>query len=70
MRVQYVASGILLVAAFALLGHVSASSEKAAVSLLYTVAKKYDALAWLQGGERFPLGARVFVQTGASGISW
>ena len=65
MRVRYVASGILLVAAFALLGHVSASSEKGAVPLLYTVAKKYDALAWLQGNERFPRGAQIFIQTGS-----
>jgi hypothetical protein len=63
--IRYVASGILLLAAFALLGHVSASSEPAAITpLLYTVAKEYDALAWLQGQERFPLGAQVFVQTG------
>lgn len=65
MRIRHAASGILLLAAFALLGHVSASSEPATTPLLYTVAKKYDALAWLQGQERFPLGAQVFVQTGS-----
>ncbi len=65
MRIRYVASGILLLAAFALLGHVSASSKPTATPLLYTVAKKYDPLAWLHGQERFPLGAQVFVHTGS-----
>ena len=65
MRIGYAAIGILLLAAFALLGHVSASSEPAATPLLYTVAGKYDALAWLQGQERFPLGAQIMVQTGS-----
>ena len=65
MRIAYAASWVLLVAAFALLGHVSASSESSAPPLLYTVAKKYQGLAWLQGGERFPVGAQIFVQTGS-----
>src|SRR5213083_1694934 len=32
--------------------------------VLYTVAQKYEPLAWLQGNDRFPLGAQVIVQTG------
>lgn len=33
-----------------------------ATPLLYTVAPAYDALAWLRGGERFPLGATIFLR--------
>jgi hypothetical protein len=64
VRIRYAAGGILLLAAFAQLGHVSASSAPSATPMLYTVANKYDALAWLQGKERFPLGAQIMVQTG------
>ena len=31
------------------------------VAVLYTVAKTYEPLAWLQGGERFPSGASVMI---------
>ena len=31
------------------------------VAVLYTVAKTYEPLAWLQGGERFPSGASVII---------
>ncbi|MGB2605870.1 MAG: hypothetical protein WBC78_19865 [Candidatus Sulfotelmatobacter sp.] len=37
---------------------VSPSTEPA---FLYTVAKRYDALAWMNGGERFPSGSAVFI---------
>jgi len=30
-------------------------------SFLYTVAKQYSPLAWMQGGERFPAGANIFL---------
>jgi len=29
---------------------------------LYTVARRYETLAWMQGGERFPAGASIFVK--------
>ena len=64
MRIRYVASAILLLGASVLLGRGSTPTEKASAPLLYTIAKKYDALAWLHGGDRFPLGAQVMVQTG------
>jgi hypothetical protein len=32
--------------------------------LLFTVAKKYDALAWMRGGDRFSADATVFLQDG------
>lgn len=36
-------------------------------SFLYTRAAKYDALAWLHGEDRFPRGARLFVDDGGRG---
>ena len=38
------------------------SSPAAAPAFLYTVAKKYEALAWVDGGERFPAGASIFIK--------
>jgi Hydrazine synthase alpha subunit middle domain len=64
VRIRQVASGTLLLAALALRGHVSASSEPGATPLLYTVAKEYEPLAWLRSQERFPLGAQIFAQSG------
>lgn len=34
--------------------------------LLYTVAREYEPLAWLSGGERFPRGANLILKTGAT----
>lgn len=34
--------------------------------LLYTVAREYNPLAWIAGGERFPRGAGIFVRSGES----
>ncbi len=65
MWTRPVVTAIVLLAASAILGHVDASSAKtAAPSFLYTVAREYDASAWLAGRERFPLGAKVFLQNG------
>lgn len=64
MRATHIASGILLLAVLALLGEVGASSSKAVgSSFLYTVANEYDASAWLEGRERFPNGAEVFLRS-------
>jgi Hydrazine synthase alpha subunit middle domain len=35
-------------------------------ALIYTAAHAYDALAWLQGGERFPQGAKLMLRSGGS----
>lgn len=43
---------------------VSASAQR--VPILYTIAAQYQPLAWLQGHERFPLGAQVFLDDGKS----
>jgi hypothetical protein len=39
-------------------------APSAEVPLLYTVAREYDALAWLHGGERFPQGAAIYIRDG------
>ncbi len=55
----FLAVGIVLIQVVA----VSAGQPEAA-PLLYTAAPKYNAAAWLRGGERFPLGAAVMVRDG------
>jgi len=35
------------------------------IPLLYTVAREYNPLAWMHGGEQFPQGAAIFVRDGA-----
>jgi Hydrazine synthase alpha subunit middle domain len=35
-------------------------------ALIYTVTPTYDALAWLQGGERFPQGSKLMLHSGQS----
>ena len=39
--------------------------KSTAAPLIYTSAPQYDPLAWLNGGERFPRGATVFVKSNA-----
>lgn len=45
---------------------VAVFASTASPSLLYTVAKEYDPLAWMQGADRFPSGATIFL-SGAKG---
>jgi Hydrazine synthase alpha subunit middle domain len=60
-----VVTAIVLLASSAMLGHVDASSAgPAGPAFLYTAAREYDASAWLEGRERFPRGAKVFLQSG------
>ena len=40
------------------------SSPSGSPAVLYTSAKRYDALAWVEGGERFGAGATVYVADG------
>lgn len=40
------------------------SSPSGSPAVLYTSAKRYDALAWVEGGERFGTGATVYVADG------
>lgn len=39
-----------------------ASPAEDSVTVLYTVAKRYEPLAWMHGGERFPAGAMIFMR--------
>jgi hypothetical protein len=66
-----VAIGIL---SFFVMGHTSQpvvfssqgmSSLPSPQKILYTVAKRYEPLAWMDGGERFSAGATVFLQDAA-----
>lgn len=54
-----VACLVLLFAISMVRGSVQASPTSD--SFLYTVAKVYEPLAWMHGGERFPAGATIFV---------
>jgi hypothetical protein len=66
MWTRPVVAAIVLLATSATLGHVGGSSaEPAGPAFLYTAARKYDASAWREGRERFPLGAKVFLQEGS-----
>ena len=42
--------------------HSALSSSAQATPVLYTVARQYEPLAWMRGGERFPAGASIFIQ--------
>jgi hypothetical protein len=41
---------------------VRASGDAAPAPFLYTAAKTYEALAWMRGGDRFPVGATIFIR--------
>lgn len=63
MRLAAITAGVVLVSLA--LGAKSVHSSPAAVfELIYTQTPKYVPLAWLRGGERFPQGARLFVEKG------
>ncbi len=42
-----------------------ASTEASTETVVFTIAARYEPLAWLHGGERFPMGAQIFVHHGA-----
>ncbi len=46
-----------------------AGAENSSPSLIYTAAVRYDALAWMRGGERFPQGAALMLDEGAGTVS-
>lgn len=59
---QYIVCAFVLCAAGASTQQHSTQVPRSA-SLLYTVASDYAPLAWLQGADRFPRGARVFTKS-------
>jgi hypothetical protein len=65
MWARPVVTALVLLTTSAMLGHVDGSpAEPAGPAFLYTVAREYDASAWLDGRERFPRGAKVFQRSG------
>lgn len=60
-------SALILTASAALTRLVAFSADRSGtVPILYTAAKQYDPLAWMTGGERFPLGAVLMIKDGKS----
>ncbi len=68
MRVGFIAVLTLALAPCVFWSKVSAHSPSQPVSVatVYTSAPKYEATAWLHGGERFPAGATVTLKQGES----
>ncbi len=66
MRVRALLLCLLVPAVSIVLTRVAAVSagQTEPATLLYTAARKYNATAWIHGGERFPLGAAVLVNDG------
>jgi hypothetical protein len=61
LRILAIAPLLPIVLALAPARHASGSSS-AAPAFLYTVAKRYAPLAWMQGRERFSSGANIFIR--------
>jgi len=55
---------LLTLAACLFFGRSVASSSKPAIQIAYTSAAHYDDRAWLNGGERFPQGAEIYLWDG------
>jgi hypothetical protein len=51
---------LLTLLACLIFGRSLASSSKPVTQIVYTSAARYDRIAWLNGGERFPLGAEIY----------
>ena len=51
----------LMLMALAPIEHASPSTS-AGTAFLYTAAQSYEPLAWIQGGDRFPSGAHIFIR--------
>jgi Hydrazine synthase alpha subunit middle domain len=66
VRTRFLLYAVIIVMACAALSRVAASSSSrsASTSILYTTAQKYEPLAWMHGGERFPMGAAIVVKDG------
>lgn len=66
MRIRRALLFAIPLTACLIFGHLLASSNKPALQFVYTYAQRYDAQAWLSGGERFPLGATINILNGGS----
>src|SRR5258707_6862622 len=66
-RLSLIASVLFSLAVFALFSagsqnHAKTSKNASISRLLFTETARYEALAWLKGGERFPEGGEVGIQ--------
>jgi Hydrazine synthase alpha subunit middle domain len=58
--------GLALAAGAGFEARVVFSSSPNSPPLIYSVAKQYNPTAWIQGGERFPLGATLYIRDATS----
>jgi hypothetical protein len=65
-RLLLIASAVVLCVALVVTQTLPPHRTESATALIYTTAPAYELMAWLQGGERFPKGAAVFVRTGVT----
>jgi len=56
----------LAVAVIFAVGHAAPSKQASEPALIYTSTPHFESLAWLQGGERFPSGAKLILRDGDS----
>ncbi|HVZ17985.1 MAG TPA: hypothetical protein VG897_12755 [Terriglobales bacterium] len=68
MRLRITSAVLLALAIAVFFAGIKAAPPKRAADpvLVYTSAPHYEALAWLQGGERFPSGAKLMLHSGSS----
>ncbi len=64
LRLFVLCTAVLSFCAVMLSVVVLSSSQKSEAPLAMTLAPRYDALAWLDGGERFPDGAKIVIVSG------
>jgi len=64
VRTWTTAGCVLLALAATLPVHTASSPVPADPAFLFTAAPQYNPMVWLRGGERFPLGASVFIKEG------
>jgi hydrazine synthase alpha subunit-like protein len=63
MRCRFIAVGVLVLAGCVLMGSQKTPSPRLGIhTFLYTEATRYEPLAWMRGGDRFPLGSTIFRQ--------
>ena len=64
MRSRFIAGCALVLASCILMGSQNTPSPRSRIdAFLYTAAARYEPLAWMHGGDRFPLGSAIFRQT-------
>jgi hypothetical protein len=64
VRLRTILIIVLILTACAAVSRLVAGSSDPSPAILYTSARQFDSLAWMRGGERFPVGATIFVKDG------